>query len=326
MSKKGFLFSITIFSFILILICICCISLLVLAYNFEGTTNISEKTIYDANTQNQIAVIDIKGVIASSANTFGTDQPDMVDIIMEKLDKAYNNSDVKAIILRLNTPGGTVFDSDKISKEVKRIKTKKPVIALLESSATSGGYYIASSASSIVASDTTVTGSIGVITQIVDLDGLYDKLGINVITITNTKGDVKAFEHLDDPTSKEYKILVEVLDDNYNSFINTVSEGRNMKIEDVEKLADGSIFSGKKAKELNLIDEIGGLETAISLAKNKSNITNAKIVLYYTKIDPFSNLFSVVSNKINPFNAYLNKIKTQPGIYYYYLPETVANN
>ncbi len=327
MSKKGLFTALFFFFGLIIFLCLCCISILFIASQSDyNTDSINETSLVSSNSSNKIAVIDIEGIIASNSDNLGTDEKDMVDIILNKLTKARQDENVKAVILRLNTPGGTVFDSDKISKQVKDLNKEKPVVALLEASATSGGYYIAASAGKIVAYDTTVTGSIGVITQIIDLDGLYEKLGMNVITITNTKGTIKAFDNLDDPNSEEYKVLVEVLDDNYESFINTVSQGRNLPKSEIEKIADGSIFSGVKAKELGLVDEIGDFSTAIQIAMELSNITDAQVVLYYTEINPLTELGNMFSAKINPLSRFTDRIKTQPGIYHYYLPENVANN
>lgn len=323
MSKKGLSSILIAFFIFLLFICSCCGFVILVAAAVEAASpadNITIKTLQDESTDNVIAVIDIKGVIASDASN-STDNPDMVDMILRKLKKAENDEAVKAIILRLDTPGGTVYDSDKIAKEIKRIDQEKPIITLMESSATSGGYFISAPTRKIIASETTLTGSIGVIVQVVELDGLYDKLGIKVITLTNTQGDVKTMQNLDDPNSKDRNVMEQVLDDNFEEFIKVIMEGRGMKRADVLKIADGSIFSGTKAKELGLVDELGDFDTAVETAKEEAGIDKADILVYDTYIDPWNSLELFMENNINPLSSFSRKLNKEPGNYAYYLPE-----
>jgi protease-4 len=306
------------------LILSCCACLFLFIYAAGGASsdnNIILETIEDNGSENTIAVIDINGVIAANTDDLGSGDPDMVEMILFKLEKADKDPNVKAIILRLNTPGGTVYDSDKIAKEIKRIDQNKPVIALMESSATSGGYYISATTSKIVASETTVTGSIGVIVQVIELDGLYEKLGVKVITITNTEGDVKSMENLDDPNSEDRSVMEEILDDDYEEFVKVIAEGRGMDRAEVINLADGSIYSGTKAKELGLVDELGGFDKAVELAENEAGISDANIELYDTYIDPWSDFQLFMMERINPISSVTNKFSKEPGTYAYYLPE-----
>ena len=289
--------------------------------DYESSSNITQKVVTKGNSSNEIVVIDIEGMIASSTDTLDGGDEDMVDIILSKLDKAEKDNDVKAVIIRLNTPGGTVYDSHLIAQKVKEVKQEKPVIALMTLSATSGGYYISAPANKIVASETSLTGSIGVITKVMDLDGLYKKLGIDVYSVTNTQGDVKAFDHLADPESEDRAVLEQVLDDYYEGFVDEVVEGRGMNREEVLKIADGSIFSGTRAKDLGLVDELGGLDKAVEIAEDEANITDAKVVEYNTYIDPFSNFSLLMINKLNPLAEVTKKISAEPGMYLYYLPE-----
>jgi len=291
------------------------------ASGYEISSNITEDIINDSSSDDEIALIDIEGMIASDTDSLDGGDQDMVDIILAKLEKAQEDDNVKAVIIRLNTPGGTVYDSHVITQKVKEVKKDKPVIALMGMSATSGGYYISAPADKIVASETTLTGSIGVITQITDLDGLYEKLGINVYSVTNTQGDVKSMENLDDPTSQDRAILEQVLDDYYDGFVNEVVAGRGMTREEVLAIADGSIFSGTRAKELGLVDELGGLDKAVGIAESLADISDAKVVEYNTYIDPFSNFSLLMMNKINPLASYTKKINVEAGMYVYYMPQ-----
>ncbi len=325
MSRKGTLIAVAIVIIFVLLLCACCGSLFMLSSNISEASyndqNIIEETVKSESTSNKIALIDIEGMIASSADSTSISELDMVDAAIAKLDKASNDDNVKAIIIRLDTPGGTVYDSDLIAQKVKEVKSGKPVIALMATSATSGGYYIAAPATKIVASEASLTGSIGVITQVVELDKLYEKIGVNVITITNSQGDVKSMQNLDDPNSEDREVLQKVLDDYYDTFVGTVAEGRNMSVTEVQKLADGSVYSGKEAQKLGLVDELGGLDKAAEIAKQEAGIDNAKIIRYKTYVNPWTQFGLFVSSKINPIDSITNKLQTEPGAYLYYLPE-----
>ncbi|MBD3280368.1 signal peptide peptidase SppA [Candidatus Dojkabacteria bacterium] len=324
MSKKGTVFSLLAILAILVFLCICCaVTFLMIGAvsEYETDSNITEEVVSKGDSSDEIALIDIEGMIASNMDTLDSGDQDMVDLILAKLEKAKKDDSVKAVILRLNTPGGTVYDSHIITQKVKEVKQVKPVISLMGMSATSGGYYISAPANKIVASETSLTGSIGVIVRITDLDGLYEKLGINVYSVTNTQGDMKALDNIDDPKSEDRAILEEVLDDDYEAFIREVMEGRGMTREEVLAIADGSIYSGKKAKKLGLVDELGGLDTAIMLAEEEAGISDAKVVEYDTYIDPFSNFSLLMMSKINPLFEVNEKLNTEPGMYLYYMPE-----
>lgn len=284
-----------------------------------GEQSIIEKSVVGGSSKEKIALIDVDGVIMSnSSNTTGND---MVQQIIKKLELVQNDSSYKAVILRINTPGGTVFDSDKIAKEIIKTKTAgKKVIALMEASATSGGYYISAPTDKIIASDVTLTGSIGVVSQVIKLDGLYEKLGIDVINITNSKGDVKTFEHLDDPNSKDRKVFQEVLDDNFDAFVNMVDENRALTKDQVLALADGSIYSGKKALEIGLVDELGGIDEAVASAKELADLASPEIVELNDSVDLFSELLgSSFVKSLGLVSNLSNKLKADPGVYSWYI-------
>ncbi len=321
MSRKGLTISMII-ALIVLLLCSCCMFILLLTE--MGSLSFSQGEIIEktkiTGSSNKIAIIPIEGMIASEQSTVKLN-PDMVEVILNKLDKATEDSSVKAIIVTLNTPGGTVYDSHIIAQKIKEVKQTKPVVALMEMTATSGGYYIAAPANRIIASETSLTGSIGVITQITNLEGLYEKLGIKVITVTNTQSDMKVLENIEDVSSEDRKILESVLNDYYETFIQTVSEGRNIPRESLLEIADGSIYSGKKAKDLNLIDELGTETTAIEAASELAGIENPTVVVYETYTSPFSSLGMFISNELNPWANVTSKLETDPGMYLYYLPE-----
>lgn len=207
----------------------------------------------------RVALIRVEGVILEASD------------VIEEL-KEYSNSPwVKAIVLRIESPGGGVAPAQEIYEEIKKIKEKKKVVVSMGSVAASGGYYISSPAHKIVANPGTLTGSIGVIMEIPNFEGLMKKIGVKteVIKSGRHKDIVSIFKSM---TPEERKIIQDVLDDVHNQFIKAVAEGRNIKVEEVRRLADGRIFTGKKAKDLGLVDELGNLEDAIRLAGEISGI------------------------------------------------------
>mgnify|MGYP000165083128 CR=1 FL=1 len=214
----------------------------------------------------RVALIRVEGVILDSRDT------------IEELKKYSKDPSIKAIVLRVDSPGGGVAPAQEIYEEIKKIKSKKKVVVSMGSVAASGGYYISSPAHKIVANPGTLTGSLGVIMEIPNLEGLMDKIGIKteVIKSGRYKDMVSVFKSM---TPEERKVLQNILDDVHEQFIRAVSEGRDMKIEDIKKLADGRVFTGRDAKELRLIDELGNLEDAISLAGRLSGIKGEPVVV-----------------------------------------------
>lgn len=215
--------------------------------------------------KDKIAVIYAEGSITSGDNPQIENKIEP-DVIKDKLLKADKLANVKGIVLRINSPGGLALASDIIYEAIRKVE--KPVYISMGGAAASGGYYIASAGDKIYANKETITGSIGVVSIIPDVSKLVEKMGINYEEITNGK-----FTNLYDitkPLSKEErdKIYYSSLE-GYEEFISKVALGRNMKIEDVQKIAQGKVWLGEEAKEIGLVDEIGGLEKTISdLAKD----------------------------------------------------------
>lgn len=207
----------------------------------------------------RVALIRVEGVILDSRDT------------IEELKKYSKDPSIKAIVLRIDSPGGGVAAAQEIYEEIKKIKPKKKVVVSMGSVAASGGYYISCPAHKIVANPGTLTGAIGVIMEIPNFEGLMDKIGVKteVIKSGKHKDMVSVFRSM---TPEKRKILQGVLDDVHEQFIKAVSEGREMRIEDIRKLADGRIFTGRDAKELRLIDELGNLEDAIRIAGKLAGI------------------------------------------------------
>jgi protease-4 len=221
----------------------------------------------------KVAVVEVTGMIVDSAGT------------IEELKDYAKDASVKAIVLRINSPGGAVAPAQEIYNEILKVKQKKKVVASMGAVAASGGYYIAAPADRIVANAGTLTGSIGVIMELPNVSGLMEKIGIQtqVIKSGRHKDLASVFKEL---TPKEREILQVVLDDVHDQFIEAVSTARDMKFEDIKKLADGRIFTGRKALELGLIDELGNMEDAIMVAGRLSGIKGEPEVV--TRKEKFS--------------------------------------
>jgi protease-4 len=221
----------------------------------------------------RIALIRIEGPIFDSKEA------------IEEIKKYLKDPTIKAIVLRVDSPGGAVAPSQEIYEEVRRAVAKKKVVVSMGSVAASGGYYIASPASRIIANPGTLTGSIGVIMEIPNLEGLMNKLGIRTEV-------VKSGQHKDMASifrgikKEEREILQGVLDNVHEQFISAVAEGRKMLREDVKKIANGRIFTGEQALKIGLIDELGNLEDAIKVAARLSGIKGEPVVV--TKEEKFS--------------------------------------
>jgi protease-4 len=203
----------------------------------------------------RVGVITVEGVITDSRE------------VIEQLHRYRDLPSVKAVVLRVNSPGGAVAPSQEIFQEILKFRreTGKRVVASLGSVAASGGYYIAAAADRIVANPGSITGSIGVIMQIPNLGGLLQKVGIKTTVIKS--GDNKDLGSITrDLTDAERRILQEVMDDVHSQFIEAVAAGRHMDRARVEPLADGRIFSGRQALGLGLVDELGDLPDAIERA------------------------------------------------------------
>lgn len=232
----------------------------------------------------RIALVRIEGPILDSRDS------------VEEIKGYAEDSSIKAIVLRVDSPGGAVAPSQEIYAEVKRAVEKKQVVASMGSVAASGGYYVAAPATKIVANPGTITGSIGVIMEIPNIEGLMDKIGIktNVIKSGQYKDIGSVMKEL---TPEEQELLQGVMDDVHKQFIQAVAEGRGMTFEEVARLSDGRIFSGAQAKELGLVDELGGLEDSIKLCASLAGIKGEPEVV--TRKEKIGFLDLLISGKLS---------------------------
>ncbi|GAB6273577.1 MAG: hypothetical protein STSR0004_04400 [Peptococcaceae bacterium] len=261
-----------------------------------------------------VAVVNIEGIIVSgqsSAGLFGASSS--AEYIAGLLKKAARDENIKAVVLRLNSPGGSAAGAQEIAREVDLLRQKKKkVIASMGDVAASGAYWIAARADKIVANPGTMTGSIGVIIQTQDLRGLYSKLGVGSQTFKS--GPHKDMGSATREITPEEKVIFQGLVDNvYQQFIQAVAEGRKMKPDRVRKIADGRMFTGQQAREKGLVDELGGFNDALNLAGRMSGLGSEPQVVELTRrgfwqdlLDPkISNLAGFFWFKENgSFNTY----------------------
>ncbi|MGZ8431512.1 MAG: signal peptide peptidase SppA [Candidatus Deferrimicrobiaceae bacterium] len=237
----------------------CLIMVLVLGAVFGLLAVVSKMQGFSFVRGEKVAVLPISGLITDSEAT------------IEQLKKFAKDDSVKAIVVRLNTPGGGVGPSQEIYEEVRKIRGKKVIVASMGALAASGGYYIACGADMIFANPGTITGSIGVLMQFVNVKDLIEKIGVKGFVIKSG-----SFKDTGSPvremSPEERKLLQNVIDNVHSQFVNAVVEGRKLPREDVLAIADGRILSGEQAKELGLVDVLGNQEDAVAEAGKMAKI------------------------------------------------------
>lgn len=233
----------------------------------------------------KIVLIDVEGLLLNGKEFQLLGQGENpVATFVEKLDKAAADPSVRAVVLRINSPGGSVTASDIMYAELirfrKRFKGEKPVVAVMMDVAASGGYYIACAADRIVAHPTTVTGSIGVIMQMINFTGTMNKLGINADAITS--GPMKdAGSPFRPMTGEERAVFQSIVDQFYDRFVAVVAAGRpDLDEARVRELADGRVYSGPQAMELGFVDEVGTLKSTFAHLKDVLDLDKIKVVTY----------------------------------------------
>ena len=249
----------------------------------------------------KVLIVEISGIISEEekrgiAGLSG--EPDMVARIKEELKTAAKDKRVKAVVLRINSPGGTVTASDMIYHEIEQFKKKTniKIIACIMDLGASGGYYVAVSADKIVAHPTTVTGSIGVIMLNLSVEELLQKIGVKDTSVkTGTHKDMGS--PLKTMTEEERKIFQGILDNMYERFLSVIAENRkNLTQEKLKLLADGRIYTARQALEYGLIDQIGYLDEAITLAKQEAGLTTARVIIYHRPGAYRNNIYSQLGN------------------------------
>ncbi|WGH74997.1 signal peptide peptidase SppA [Tenacibaculum tangerinum] len=235
----------------------------------------SGKGRISSTEKNKIAVIYAQGEI-----TYGEGNIDYIGqgIMNKAIKKARKDDNVKAIVLRVNSPGGSALASELIWRELELTKKEKPLVVSMGNLAASGGYYIACNADKIIAEPTTITGSIGVFGAIPNFSQFTDKIGVNAEQVsTNNSASYSVFEPMN---QKFYAVTKEGVEQTYTTFVNRVSAGRNMTFEQVNEVAQGRVWTGKEAIEKGLVDQLGSLDDAIKVAAELAEVENYKIRNY----------------------------------------------
>ncbi len=246
-----------------------------------------EEVVLSGEGRNKILLVEVSGIL-TSAKPGGVldrffDRLSLPARFKEELAKAEDDEAVKAIVLRINTPGGTVTASDILYHEIQGLKKTReiPVIASIMDLGTSGGYYVAMAADQVVAHPSSVTGSLGVIMLTLNASGLMEKIGVRADA-------VKSGPHKDmgspfrTMTERDRAIFQSVIDNFYDRFLRVIEQGRpNLKSETIRQLADGRIYSAAQAQDHGLVDVIGYVDDAIELAKKKAGIEEAQVVMYH---------------------------------------------
>lgn len=243
----------------------------------------TEEVVKNGSETSKIAILDVDGVIQDTGEAQSLLQNSGYDhqSFLKKLDYVKADHTVKGIIIRVNSPGGGVAESAEIHKKILDIKkkTKKPVYVSMGSMAASGGYYISTAANKIYASPETLTGSLGVILEGINYEGLAKKYGVDFVTIKSGP-----YKDIMSPsrqmTENERKILQEMIGNSYDGFVKVISEGRHIPVSEVKKIADGRIYDGRQAKKLNLIDGYGYLDDVIEKMKKDEKLKSAEVVRY----------------------------------------------
>ena len=258
--------------------------ILVLALGASGPSApaVYEEEYVSGEGPDKIAVVPVEGTIASADSSVGGVQPTVTpDGLADALRQAADDSRVVAVVLEVNSPGGGVTESDEMHQSILDFKnnTEMPVVVSMEATAASGGYYISTAADHIVANETTLTGSLGVIFQVTNFSEAADKYGISQVVIKSAKyKDIGNQFRKVKPEERE--ILQSLIDNSYAEFVDVISAGRDIPKDRVREIADGRVYSGSQARELGLVDSFGGLDEASAIAAEEAGATETTVVRY----------------------------------------------
>lgn len=249
------------------------------SFNFSEENHLQEQVHSGSGILgSKLAIVKIEGVITGQSNSY---QKSMADVAIEQINAATEDASINGLLLHLNTPGGEVTASDKIYHAAKKFsETDRPIVAYMDTVAASGGYYIACAADEIVATETTITGSIGVIMGGLNGTQLMEKVGLKSQTFTS--GAFKDTMSISREMRDDERAYIQgLIDSTYGKFAGIVSEARNIPLEKLKNgIADGRIFHGSGAAKVGLVDQTGYIEDAIEALKLRAGVTEAKIIYY----------------------------------------------
>jgi protease-4 len=257
---------------------------------------LDEQTVEGSGTA-KILLLDLSGVLSEETPSLTlTSPPPKVPLlarVREELRRAEKDEHLKALIIRINSPGGTITASDILYREIRAFKEKKkvPVIAAIMDVGASGGYYVALAADRILAHPTSVTGSIGVVMLTLNAQGLLEKIGVAPLAIKSggLKDAGSPFRPL---TDEERAVFQKMIDEMFARFVGLIVESRKIPEAQVRQFADGRIYTAEQARALGLVDRLGYLDDAVQMAKDAAGITEARIVMYHRPREYRSNYYS----------------------------------
>jgi protease-4 len=283
-----------------------------------------EQTIEGSGTA-KVLLMDLSGVISEEPLvSLGAQAPrvSLLARVREELKKAEDDDRVQALVVRINSPGGTATASDIVYRELSTFKARRkiPVIAAIMDVGASGGYYVALAADTIVAHPTTVTGSIGVVMLTLNAEGLLQKVGVAPLAIkSGAKKDMGSpFRGLSD---EERQIFQGFIDELYGRFVSLIVKERRIPEDKVRAFADGRIYTAQQAKALGLVDRVGYLEEAVEAARQAARLPEARVVMYHRPREYRSNIYSgtPVPEPIQPSLLQLSSLLIGPGPRFLYL-------
>ena len=261
-------------------------------YFEDYLSGIANKDVIEgSNESEKIAVLSYEGAIG--------DGP-VYESFMESLEDVRDDDSVKGVIMKVNSPGGAVYNSEQVHNKIKQIQDEKkiPFYTVMETMAASGGYYISAPTDRIYASNETLTGSIGVIMSSMSFEGLFEKYGIKQQNITTGKmKDAGSIGRDMDKDEKKY--FEDLINSSFDRFVKVVSQGRSMKEDEVRKLADGRVYDGAQAKENGLVDKIGNFEIALKDMKEEYKLDDPQVYEYSSEMNSFAKLFSKAETLID---------------------------
>lgn len=264
-----------------------------------------------AKNGNVIAVYYASGEIVDAGSSVDSYNKIVGTTVVKDLRKLKEDDQVKAVVLRVNSPGGSAFASEQIWHAVKALREEKPVIVSMGDYAASGGYYLSCAADTIVAEPMTLTGSIGIFGMVPNMKGLADKVGLSYdVAKTNKFADLGNVMR---PLNDEEKALMQMMvNQGYDTFLSRCAEGRHTTKEAIAKVAEGRVWTGEMAKELGLVDELGGIDKALKIAEAKAGVDNYTLVVYPEQMGMWESLLEV-----SPANYIESKLlKDRLGDYY----------
>jgi protease-4 len=266
--------------------------------DFQPKIRPLEEETVEGKGSSKILLLDLSGVLSEDVPSFsiGTPAPrvPLLARVREELRKAEEDERVKALIVRINSPGGTITASDILYHELLAFKARKkvPVIAAIMDVGASGGYYTALAADTIVVNPTTITGSIGVVMITVNAQGLLEKIGVAPLAIKSgpLKDAGSPFRSL---TEAERAVFQAIIDDMHRRFVELIARSRKMPEDRVRGFADGRVYTADQALKLGLVDRVGYLEDVVTLAKERAGLGEAKVIMYHRPKEYRANIYSL---------------------------------